>query len=63
MVKPSKAEIMMGQSESKTVEARTNEIDLDYRITKAKVEAIAEEILLEDGGQDAISKVFEKTNV
>lgn len=54
---------MMGQSESKTVEARTNEIDLDYRITKAKVESITEEILLEDGGQEAINRVFEKNNV
>lgn len=59
---PSKAELMMGETKAITVAGRTSELDLDYRITKAKVESIEEEIETEEGGKEALSKIFEKSN-
>jgi hypothetical protein len=38
------------------------EIDLEYKITKAKVESIEEEIGTEEGGKEALSNIFEKSN-
>lgn len=48
----------MGEIAAVTVERRIKELELDDLITKAKVEAIEEEIATIEGGREELDKVF-----